>query len=291
MTTPVAGSGEQARAHAADEGQPPWELEPDSSGDGIVTYRLKSWSHFHDLLDQVVFGDATLRATRYIWRGQRQDNWSLSSSLDRLFDRLGLLATLEPRELERRASEHLETFRYASRGRRGSNPQTLTVNEWWALGQHYGLATPLLDWSRSPFAAAYFAFEEAEPCATAYRAVFALNQRAVLAKNFEIDNGPSIERGRIPVVEFVDPLSDENPRLVSQGGLLTRAPIGMPIEHWVAQAFEGQSVSALLRIKIPDHDRATALRSLNRMNINHLSLFPDLNGASRYTNLKFELGE
>jgi hypothetical protein len=208
--------------------------------------------------------------------------------MDRLFYKLGILAA-GPAILEARSVRHLEAFKYATRGRRGAHPSALADNEWWALGQHYGLATPLLDWSHSPYAAAYFAFEELGGDSTPYRVVYGLDQRAVNSKNHEIEHGPSLEQGRIPVVDFVDPLSDENPRLVSQGGLFTRAPIGTPIEQWVAQAFEGSTSPVLVRIEIPNGDRVTCLRALNRMNINHLSLFPDLIGASRSTNLKLEL--
>ena len=60
-------------------------------------------------------------------------------------------------------------------------------------------------------------------------------------------------------------------------------------KDWVAKEFAGSSAAVLLKIEIPDQDRLTCLRTLERMNINHLSLFPDLSGASRYTNLKLEL--
>jgi hypothetical protein len=259
-----------------------------AQGDGTLTFRLVSWSKFFDFIETEVFGAFIATKHKYIWRGQRRSDWSLSSSLDRLFGKLQLL-TNGPLLLDRRSAQHLETFKYATRGRRGINPAKLSENEWWALGQHFGLATPLLDWTRSPFAAAYFAFEELASDPTDYRIVYGLDQSAVLQKNDELLNGPSLEQGRPPVLEFIDPMSDENQRLVSQDGVFTRAPIGTPIEHWIARVFENVSDAVLLRIEIPDADRLACLRALNRMNINHLSLFPDLGGASRSTNLKLEL--
>jgi len=266
-------------------------LGPNVAQDGSVTYRLERWSELLGLLDNYIFAPGS--NANYIWRGQRRSDWSLSSSLDRLFERLGLLGA-GPDVLDERAAQQLEVFRYATRGRRGVAPTPIqSENGWWALGQHYGLATPLLDWSRSPYAAAYFAFEDTSEAsdATDYRVVYGLDQRAVLLRNADVDNGPPIESGRIPILELFDPLSDDNPRLVSQGGLFTRAPTGTPVERWVAQAFEGINRPVLVRIEIPDSDRKACLRGLNRMNINHLSLFPDLIGASRYTNLRLDFEE
>ncbi len=105
----------------------------------------------------------------------------------------------------------------------------------------------------------------------------------------QIADGPSLESGRVEVVQIVDSLSDENARLVSQGGVFTRAPIGLPLERWVAQAFEGALIPVLVKVHIPDGDRDSCLRGLELMNISHASLFPDLAGASRAANLKLEL--
>lgn len=271
---------------APDAPLPPVRWERTSFEDGVATHRLASWSAFADFLEAQVFTNRGRAEHHFIWRGQRRADWMLDSSLSRLFARLhytdGSAATWE-----RRAQQHLDDFKYAVRGRRGFNPPDLLENEWWALGQHFGLATPLLDWTHSPFAAAYFAFEEHEG-GTSHRVVYGLDRDAVNLRNQRIIEEDAID-GRSSVLELIDPLSDENPRLVNQGALFTRTPIGVPIELWVQNYFGASASAVLLRIELPDADRAQCLRALDRMNINHLSLFPDLTGASRATNLRTEI--
>jgi hypothetical protein len=266
----------------------PWKRV--SFEDGLATYRLTAWSAFAEFLDAQVFTHRGRATHRFIWRGQRRSDWMLESSLDRLFDRLEYKGeirgsrTINP---ERRSQEHLDDFKYAARGRRGFNPPELDENEWWALGQHFGLATPLLDWTHSPYAAAYFAFERHQ-AGTSHRVVYGLDRDAVRFRNQRIVEEEASD-GRSRVLELIDSLSDENPRLVNQGALFTRAPIGVPIETWVQSYFGGSERPVLLRIEVPSSHRTRCLRALDRMNINHLSLFPDLTGASRATNLRTEI--
>lgn len=258
---------------------------------GIWSCRVTRWSDFPTLLDALVMAEAPWSDRAYIWRGQGRADWLLETSLDRLFS--ALPAPMRSTEsLERRSQDHLWEFKMGARGRRQATAlkiSEMSETDWWALGQHYGLATPLLDWTRSPYAAAYFAFEQPpQSTAPAYRTVFGLDRLAVHARNQALIEGPAIE-GRTPIIDFIDPLTDDNPRLVSQGALFTRAPIGTPIERWVAEQFEGSVRPVLLRIDLPEHDRKTCLVRLDAMNINHMSLFPDLSGTSRYANLRMEL--
>lgn len=258
---------------------------------GVATYRLDSWAGFYYLIeDKFANADATI-PKEFVWRGQANPSWVLSPSLDRLLGKLRASARgwESDEDDDVLVKRHLERFKFAVRGRRGHNPPELKEeNAWWALGQHYGLATPLLDWSRSPFAAAYFAFEQSSPESSEYHVIYGLDRTAVDLRNRALVEGLSLETGRPPLLEFYEPMSDENPRLVAQGGLFTRTPIGIPVQNWIAAHFEESPSPALTRILIPCRDRGTCLRALNRMNINHLSLFPDLNGASRFVNLALE---
>jgi hypothetical protein len=257
---------------------------------GIATYQVDEWSSFYSLIEEIARSDAGAKHQDFVWRGQRNPTWGLSPSLDRVLEKVQRANPgMSPQDQEELVARHLERFRFAVRGRRGQNPAGLpSDNDWWALGQHYGLATPLLDWSRSPFAAAYFAFEEDFVDDAECRVVYGLNRSAVDLRNRDLNEGEPIEKGRPPVLEFYEPMSDENPRLVAQGGLFTRAPLGMSVQDWVNANFEDSPSPILHRILIPCRDRISCLRALNRMNINHLSLFPDLVGASRFVNLALE---
>jgi hypothetical protein len=237
---------------------------------GIRNISCESWEGYVDFLNGTL-----LDYRNYVFRGHASDSWQLEPTLARA---LTGIKTSKEEAIQR----HLENFKYATRGRRGHNPPALkSEDEWWALGQHHGLATPLLDWSESPYVAAYFAFHTAHEHESEHRVVFALSTNSVRKKAKELE-----EDGRIKeAIRFVRPLSDENPRLITQRGLFTHIPSGESIDRWIAKHFAGNTSGAkLLRIQIPSSHRFAAMKSLNRMNVNHLSLFPDLYGAAKYCN-------
>lgn len=243
--------------------------------DGVGIFEPKNWAEIRDFLDQ------RLDFTPLIWRGQRRDSWGLESTLDRLLKRTN------PPNPASFAKTHLENFTFACRGRRGVTPQVLSEDEWWSLGQHFGLDTPLLDWSVSPFVGLFFAFAKVTDAPSgARRVLFGLKEKMLEQRLKKTALAGSFTGASVHIVR---PKTDENPRLVSQNGLFTKVPLGMDLEQLVRQVCRGEKSPYLYKILIPEGERSTILKALNRMNINYLSLFPDVHGASLFCNLRSEI--
>lgn len=73
-------------------------------------------------------------------------------------------------------------------------------------------------------------------------------------------------------------------------------PKGTDLESIVRALYSSESTSSnrharpiLTKIVIPNSDRIECLKFLNKMNINRMSLFPDLDGAAKYINDLWEL--
>lgn len=138
--------------------------------DGFGTIEVGSWRKFTDFIDD---NDNYLRG--YIFRGQPRSSFKLEPTFLRSYKG-------RPAKYHESLRKQLRRFRLNLRGRISlTDREAVSENEIWALGQHNGLATPLLDWTASPLAAAFFAFAELRSfrMPKERRTVFALNARKV----------------------------------------------------------------------------------------------------------------
>jgi hypothetical protein len=256
--------------------------------DGVVEYTLDSWTEFSSLANTLF-----AKAPAFVYRGHANYQWTLRSSLDRLEERFPKRKNMSgdtPPFFDMAPftdQEHLNAFKRALRGRRGANPPPLEEDDYWALGQHHGLATPLLDLTRSPFAALFFAFEQEQVVigdalvTPEFRGVYALSTHTIKHP---------VNQPAVPF-QLVSPDSDANYRLISQTALFVKLPRHTDLECYVRTWFAGESQDATFsKIKIPNEDRHGCLVALSRMNINHTTLFPDVEGAAKHVNSLWQPG-
>lgn len=118
--------------------------------------RVDSWSQFTKLLDEIV---TPLKDQRhhFFYRGQACKYWRLESSIIRqLKDKKDNLQRCF--EIEKDAKTEFESQLHLHMDPAGL-PEKNDWLGWWALMQHYRAPTRLLDWTASPYVAAYFAVE------------------------------------------------------------------------------------------------------------------------------------
>lgn len=248
--------------------------------DGVREVKCSDWSGFTDFINNTI-----VDYNNYVFRGHANQEWKLEPTLDRYIRDNKLTDTEELR------TNHLNSFIYAARGRRQKDASPAwTENDCWCIGQHYGLATPLLDWTESPYVAAYFAFASAapNPDESPNRVIHALQRVTVRKKSESLLKLKKVTESE--TINFIHPISDENSRMINQRGLFSRSPRNTTIEDWIRKHFKGEKNGAkLVRIFVPNIERDRVLKSLNRMNVNHLSLFPDMYGAAKYCNMSLSM--
>jgi FRG domain len=240
---------------------PPYEVKP-----------FETWNDFKNGVRDVLPGSHDYDVyKRFLFRGQGNADWPLRSTFDRSYSKAQAASrdTLA-KDLIREFYDECERFsawRYPI-----DDPRVL------AMAQHHGLPTRLLDWSFSPYVAAYFAFSwfmfEKEGEQTGNVAIWILNRDEVQKKAPE---------GQLQIISVQD---YENSRLGSQFGLFTYLKTNeSSLEDYLTSPAV-ELGSALTKLEIPRSEARQALQDLILMGIHHGTIFPGREGIANTIKLR-----
>jgi hypothetical protein len=216
-----------------------------------------------------------------LFRGLARSDWCLKTSLERSYsDVRSFLAYYRKVSASKGAVEILTGMRWDNvpdygelREMAGTDLDRLTtiltrqqeIMEFLLYLRHHGFPSPLLDWTASPYVAAFFAFETAEPAKEVR--VFAFV--------------PAISGGIFKsewCVHLVGHYGRSHVRHVYQQSRYTmcikREPSDYLIQHHDDEVMtEAAEQGRFLKFTIPASERLVALKELQLMNVNAFSLF------------------
>jgi hypothetical protein len=230
---------------------------------------------------------------RYWYRGQANAEWGLETSFLRMTKHLArqreeaiVLEDAARQEFMSRAHLFIE---------HGHLAKVKTMPCWWALMQHHGAPSRLLDWSASPYVAAYFAAHqaaEAQPgavwgfCHSRLHDAFVRdygNEPPDLTKTEDEDptvkelhkalTNPNAE----PMIAPLEFKFFSSARMAEQQGRFTMC-LRIHQDH---VCIATKVPTHLKRIVIPHEAKPDFLAELRRMNITAAALFPGVDGLGR----------
>jgi len=222
----------------------------------------------------------------WAFRGQLDASWPITSTISRY------LAQYVPEEKwAEREQRAIKVFQRKAHYFL-ADPSTLKDTlRCLALMQHHGAPTRLIDFSKSPFVAAYFALEKA----TADSAVYALNTpqlwHAAAPKGFPKLDRKSIDprsvdnfknyffSNKYPIIWPGEPYYMDK-RAVSQSGtFVLPGMLGKTVNEILEQYNSKEPL--LIKIILSKELRSEGMEGLYRMNITNATLFPDLDGLAK----------
>lgn len=266
------------------------------------------WTDLNKQLFVPSAGILPAELTGYMYRGLPNAAYELTTSVQRLnlvvrrLEGGRPITTDEDRRLELQYRERrlIDSFRkYA----RTFLPFGTTDWDVMVLGQHYRLPTRLLDWTASPYVALFFATERLsydnngeEPDAVvwcvSHPATLAICDQTLLKRLKDARKGTAdvefmnafhsiedfdAEPYKEPSLLWFEPHSIDQ-RIVNQNALFSLMQgVSTRVDHWLSS-----HANVAWRVSIPGEVKALLRRRLNLLNVTDRTLFPGLEGISRW---------
>lgn len=252
-----------------------------------ITVRVESWKEFEEITKNHKYRN-------WIYRGQSDCSWGLESSYYRYCDFVGIVLLKNSEVNKNNAEERLiSKFKNYASLYLNNLPSENDDIEWLTLMQHHGTPTRLLDWSYSPYVAAYFASDTKSQIKSDF-ALFCINitklDKETCAsqriKNLDLAK-KSILKYRKKSKSFVFAYEPKfkHSRVVAQQGVFTVPSSNYKSFEVILGEYDVGKICK--KIIIPGESRKEWLQKLHSMNINHATLFPGLDGFC--SSIRYEL--
>jgi hypothetical protein len=263
----------------------------------------KTFDNASELL--AFLGSEQFRLSRWVFRGQSNTDWPLQPSLERFAN----LIRERPQSVERYA---LAEFRRHAHHYTPVTPSDTL--EWLALLRHHSAPSRLLDFTKSPYVAAFFATVEAasnqgaaiwaiDSLAIRRHAAILLSEnwlgvnhaqlgkRCLSDENFTFGD-PAVfdlliqDGAQARIVVPVEPFRTNERMLQQRGMFLCQNTLFVPfdtaLKNVVRHAKQDPETKTpvLFKLTITQGAHPYVLRELHRMNINYATLFPGLDGLA-----------
>lgn len=206
-----------------------------------------------------------LPSNRFAFRGQEDNRWRLRTHYHRSgrADLIKFMRDDIPRLHKHVCGIGSHTFNLF-------NP--LENGAFYSLVQHHGYPTPLLDWTYSPFIAAYFAFRNVRTDSEGSVRIICFD---AAQWNRDWRQLQKLAPAK-PHLSTLDALAIGNSRAIPQQAISTVTNVD-DIETYI-RSKETNGKSYLTVIDLPRSERPRAMRDLGMMGITAGSLFPGLDG-------------
>ena len=252
----------------------------------------------------------------YYYRGMSNAGYELLTSLDRF-----PTDKLSGRLSERRWREQflVEQFTKVAHNHVAATSQPQGMFQWFSMMQHHGVPTRLLDITRSPYVALYFAVRDWQiatdaalwafnPTAFHERALHLLvtlgfphevsRQSIFHLREFVADSyfREAFLTGKYPIVVILEPAWADLRLSSQQGAFLIAGSLEEAMDVSIATSLRDDSYMdrekaefirrgsldwSVVKLVIPHALKKKLASELRRMNVHAGSLFPDLEGAAR----------
>jgi len=228
---------------------------------------FKDWETFRKDYRQALFGDEKAQKNRFLFRGHADAAWHLESGFDRWYTKSDLPSGRRSAVFKEIVSlfraELLNSADYRE-------IEHFDEHELIALGQHFGLPTRLLDWSRSLYIGAYFAFS----------GVLFEDIKAKKVAIWAVDTTSDIWTAELGA-QIVQISAKSNARLRNQEGCFTLLnSLKNTLEDFVEEAAR-PSETLLWKLTLPSTCAREAINDLDFIGFGARRLFPDFQGYAR----------